>query len=262
METLIRLSIALSIFCLMVGWETFRPKRQPALSRRQRWPINLGLATLNMAIMRLTIGGIAYLSAISAAELHIGLFNLLTLPSWLTIALSLLLLDLAIYGQHIIAHKWPLLWRLHQIHHTDLEFDVTTAVRFHPLEIMLSMLYKVLCVYLIGADPVAVLAFEVILNAAATFNHSNIAIPEPIEQKLRWLIITPDLHRIHHSTIPTETDSNYGFSISCWDRLFKTYTAQAQQPQTVMSIGLQTFRDRSELGFWQLLVLPFKRLKH
>jgi sterol desaturase/sphingolipid hydroxylase (fatty acid hydroxylase superfamily) len=179
----------------------------------------------------------------------------------MAIIVTLLILDVAIYGQHIVLHKWPVFWRLHQVHHTDLEFDATTAVRFHPIEIMISMIYKGLCIFLIGANPVAVIAFEIILNGAATFNHSNINISETLEKKLRWLIITPDMHRIHHSTIPGETDSNYGFSISCWDRLFKTYTPDPTFTQTTMDIGLWPFREVTELGFMQLMLLPFKRLR-
>jgi sterol desaturase/sphingolipid hydroxylase (fatty acid hydroxylase superfamily) len=174
----------------------------------------------------------------------------------------LLFLDFAIYCQHIVSHKWSPLWHLHQVHHTDLEFDATTAVRFHPLEIVISMMYKVLCIYLIGAAPWAVIAFEIILNGAATFNHSNINIPPAIDNKLRWLIITPDMHRIHHSSLPAETDSNYGFSISCWDRLCKTYIEEPRQSQTSMTIGLKPFRRQDELGFVQLLLLPFKALRH
>ncbi|MGR9000146.1 MAG: sterol desaturase family protein, partial [Gammaproteobacteria bacterium] len=228
---------------------------------KQRWPVNLGLAAFNMIIMRLTIGGIAYLSAVAAADNASGLLNQLAVPEWLSIIITLLFLDFAIYCQHIVSHKWSLLWHLHQVHHTDLEFDATTAIRFHPLEIMISMLYKALCIYLIGANPWAVIAFEIILNGAATFNHSNINIPAALDKKLRWLIITPDMHRIHHSTLPVETDSNYGFSISCWDRLCKTYIAEPRQPQTVMSIGLRPFRRQDELGFMQLLLLPFKALQ-
>ncbi|MEQ1529573.1 MAG: sterol desaturase family protein [Methylococcales bacterium] len=233
----------------------------PKLTRKQRWPINLGLAVVNMLIMRLSIGGLAMLSALAAQQQLIGLLNLIALPEWLAIFLTLLGLDFAIYCQHILAHKWSLLWRLHQVHHTDLEFDATTAVRFHPLEIMLSMFYKVLCIYFIGADVFGVLLFEVILNAAATFNHSNIDIPPSIEKKLRWLLITPDLHRIHHSTRPVETDSNYGFSISVWDRLFKTYTAVAALPQAEMAIGLNAYRQAKDISFGKLLLLPFKQLR-
>lgn len=261
METVIRLSVALGIFCIMIVWEYISPRRIQRISRKQRWLVNLGLALFNIAIMRLSLGGIAYLSAVTAADQGYGLLNRLAVTDWLSIIATLLLLDFAIYCQHIASHKWPLLWRLHQVHHTDLEFDATTAVRFHPLEIMISMLYKVLCIYVIGANPWAVIAFEIILNGAATFNHSNINIPPAIDKKLRWLIITPDMHRIHHSTIPAETDSNYGFSISCWDRLCRTYIAEPRQSQTAMAIGLESFRELYELGFMRLLLLPFKVLR-
>jgi len=261
LETLIRLSTALGIFAVMVCWEMLNPRRTQHISRKQRWPINLGLAAFNMIFMRLSVGGLAYLSALNAKEHSYGLLNWLNAPDWLAIVMTLLLLDFAIYCQHIVSHKWPLLWRLHQVHHTDLEFDATTAVRFHPLEILISMFYKVLCIYLIGANPWAVIVFEIILNGAATFNHSNINIPPAVDKKLRWLIITPDMHRIHHSTLPAETDSNYGFSISCWDRLCKTYNAEPKQPQTTMAIGLKPFRKQADLSFVQLMLLPFKPLR-
>jgi len=245
----------------MISWEFISPRRTQRISRKQRWPANLGLALLNMAMMRFTLGSFAYLSALSALEHSYGLLNLLAIPGWLSMIVTLLVLDFAIYGQHIVFHKWPVLWRLHQVHHTDLEFDATTAVRFHPIEIVISMLYKVVCIFLIGANPVAVVTFEIILNGAATFNHSNIYIAEALDKKLRWLIITPDMHRIHHSTIPSETNSNYGFSISCWDRLCKTYRADPIQTQSAMEIGLCPFREPTELGFAQLLLLPFKKLR-
>jgi sterol desaturase/sphingolipid hydroxylase (fatty acid hydroxylase superfamily) len=260
METIIRLSVALGIFGIMICWEYVSPRRLQHISRKQRWPANLGLALLNMVLMRLSLGGIAYLSAVNAGDHGYGLLNQLPVPEGLSILVTLLFLDFAIYCQHIVSHKLPLLWRLHQVHHTDLEFDATTAVRFHPLEIMISMLYKVLCIYLIGANPWAVIAFEIILNGAATFNHSNINIPPAIDKKLRWLIITPDMHRIHHSAVPAETDSNYGFSLSCWDRLCKTYVAEPRQPQTAMAMGLMPFRQQHELGILKLLLLPFKEL--
>jgi sterol desaturase/sphingolipid hydroxylase (fatty acid hydroxylase superfamily) len=255
---MIRLSVALGIFCTMVAWEAIKPRRVQQIGRKQRWPVNLGLALFNMILMRVTVGGLAYTTAVMAAEHGYGLLNLWQMPTGLSIMATLLMLDFAIYGQHIMMHKWPLLWRLHKIHHTDLEFDATTALRFHPLEIVISMLYKALCIVLIGGNPVAIITFEIILNGAATFNHSNIGISENIDKKLRWLIITPDMHRIHHSTELTERDSNYGFSISCWDKLCKTYTAVPKQPQTSMPIGLQTFRKQAELGFIQCLFIPFK----
>jgi sterol desaturase/sphingolipid hydroxylase (fatty acid hydroxylase superfamily) len=173
----------------------------------------------------------------------------------------LIALDFAIYGQHVLSHKWPLLWRLHLIHHTDMAFDATTAVRFHPLEIVFSMFYKIAWILLLGADPLAVIAFEIILNGAATFNHGNVDIPERVDKILRWFIVTPDMHRIHHSTIPVETDSNYGFSISCWDRLCGTFRAEPKQAQTDMPIGLAPFRNPEELGFASLLRLPFSTLR-
>ncbi|WP_024297448.1 sterol desaturase family protein [Methylomicrobium lacus] len=258
METLIRLSAAAGIFLLMIGWEFWRPRRVLQLGRAQRWPINLGLAALNMILMRASLGGLAYLAAAHAQAQGWGLLNLAALPAWLAIAATLLLLDFAIYAQHILMHKWPLLWRLHQVHHTDLEFDATTAVRFHPFEIVLSMLYKVFWILLIGADPVAVIAFEIILNGSATFNHSNVAIQPALDRILRWLIITPDMHRIHHSTRRAEMDSNYGFSISLWDRLCGTYVADPKEPQTSMTIGLAAYREPEALGFLRLLRLPFK----
>lgn len=261
METIIRLSATLGIFFIMVGWEFFSPRRSQHLSRKQRWPINLGLAALNLLIMRLSVGGIAYLSAVNASEHQWGLLHSLAVPQWLAVIATLLVLDFAIYCQHIVSHRWPLLWRLHQVHHTDLEFDATTAVRFHPLEIVISMLYKVLCIYLLGAEPHAVIAFEIILNGAATFNHSNVRIAPAVDKALRYLLVTPDMHRIHHSSLRAEIDSNYGFSISCWDRLCKTYVAEPEQPQTSLTLGLAAFRQQQQLGFIQLLLLPFKALK-
>ncbi|MGR8939984.1 MAG: sterol desaturase family protein [Gammaproteobacteria bacterium] len=262
METIIRLSAASGIFLIMIVWEYFRPRRLLRFGRSRRWPINLGLAALNMVLMRATLGSLAYASAVYARDHDWGLLHLnSSAPPWMAVAATLLLLDFAIYGQHILMHKWPPLWRLHQVHHTDLEFDATTAVRFHPLEIVLSMLYKVLCILLIGADPIAVIAFEIILNGAATFNHSNVDIPPALDKKLRWLLITPDMHRIHHSARRAEMDSNYGFSISLWDRLCGTYTGDPEEPQTRMTIGLGAYRHTSQLGFIKLLLLPFKALR-
>jgi sterol desaturase/sphingolipid hydroxylase (fatty acid hydroxylase superfamily) len=261
LETVIRLSAALGIFLTMAGWERWRPRRILQFGPRQRWPINLGLAAFNMILMGATIGSLAYLGAVHAQAQGWGLLNLTSAPHWLAVAATLVLLDFALYGQHVLMHKWPLLWRLHQVHHTDLEFDVTTAVRFHPLEIVLSMLYKVMCILLIGADPASVIVFEIILNGAATFNHSNVDIRPALDRKLRWLIITPDMHRIHHSARRVETDSNYGFSVSLWDRLCGTYTADPKEPQTRMTIGLAAYRKPEELSFLRLLRLPFKTLR-
>ena len=261
METFIRLIVFLGIFGLMVIWEHFRPRRQAQQSRLKRWSINLGLVFLNTLLLRISVGAIAYETAILASEYQWGALHWLPTNSIISVLVTLLFLDFAIYCQHLLAHKWSLLWRLHQVHHTDLDFDVTTAIRFHPLEIFISMLFKVLCVFLIGADPLGVIAFEMILNGCAMFNHGNVLLPEKLDKTLRWLLITPDVHRIHHSTLAEETDSNYGFSLSCWDRLFGTYTDQGQHPQETMSMGLKGFPRASELSFIALLTLPFKALR-
>ena len=262
MEALLRLGAFMAILLLMVGWEFFRPMRQARQSRRQRWPVNLGLAAFNMLVMRFSIGSAAWLAAQWAAEQHLGLFNRLPIPVELNIAGSLLLLDLAIYAQHVAAHRWLWFWRLHQVHHSDLDFDTTTAVRFHPLEIMLSMLYKVTVVILVGPTPDTVIAFEIILNGCALFNHGNVSLTPRVERVLRNVLITPDLHRIHHSARQEETDSNYGFSLSCWDRLFKTYRPHPRQAQTRMTIGLNGFRTPAELGFFKLLAMPFRAMRN
>ncbi len=260
MEALVRFGVFIGILLVMAGWELWRPTRQATQPRRRRWPINLGLAILNVAVIRFSLGAAAWLAAGWAAEQQIGLFNTFPAPTWLNTVLSVLLLDLAIYAQHVAAHRWRWFWRLHQVHHSDIDFDTTTAVRFHPLEILLSMVYKVLLVVVLGAAPLAVIVFEIILNGCALFNHGNISLPPSIERLLRYLLITPDLHRIHHSTFLAETDSNYGFSLSCWDRYFKTYCPQASKPQSTMDIGLPGLRDAKALGFLQLLILPFRPL--
>lgn len=261
MEAGIRLMASLGIFLVMISWEYFLPRRVQTLTRKQRWPVNLGLAVLNMGVVRLTVGGIVYLCALDALENGWGLLNLWPLPGWVTLLITLLVLDVVIYFQHRIAHKWMPLWRLHQVHHTDLDFDATTAVRFHPLEIIFSLLIKVVVVYLLGANPAAVIVFEVLLNGAATFNHSNVQLPLALDKVLRWFVVTPDMHRIHHSCVQSEMDSNYGFSVSWWDRLFRTYTAEPQQPQTELTIGLKAFRKPEQVGLLQVLVLPFKALR-
>lgn len=261
METVIRLSAALGIFLAMIAWESVSPRRPLLVGRKSRWPVNLGLAAINMVIMRLTIGSMAYISALHAVTNGWGLMNTVAIPGSLKITLTLLALDFAVYYQHRLMHRWPLLWRLHQVHHTDVEFDASTAVRFHPLEIILSMLYKVIVVLLIGADPEAVIAFEIILNGSATFNHGNVYIPPKLDAILRSVIITPDMHRIHHSIRQEETDSNFGFSISIWDRLGRTYLIEPKQSQTAMPIGLKCYRQQASLGLLRMLRLPFESLR-
>jgi len=261
LDALLRLGVALGLFILMVVWEFFFPRRVLSLARKQRWPVNIGLAVLNMLWVRFTVGGIAYIAALNALEHQWGILNSIQLPTWLAISLTWLALDLLIYIQHRIAHLWLPLWRLHQVHHTDLDFDASTAVRFHPLEIAFSLFIKVAAIYALGADPIAVIAFEIILNGAATFNHANVKLPLKLDKILRWLVVTPDMHRIHHSCVQQERDSNYGFSISVWDRLFKTYTQNPQQAQDSFEIGLPAYREANQVGFWCSLSLPFKKIK-
>lgn len=192
------------------------------------------------------------------AEMEYGLLNWWVLPTWLSVAIALILFDLAVFGQHLLMHRWPVLWRLHKVHHTDLDFDVTTAVRFHPVEIILSLFYKVLVIALLGAPALAVLIFEVILSTSALFNHSNIQIPLSWDRRLRWLLVTPDMHRIHHSSTQSETDSNFGFSISIWDRLFGTYTTEPELGHEKMVIGLEGYRYSPDVSLLSLLWMPFK----
>lgn len=258
MDTLIRLGVFVGMLILMMLWEATAPRRQLRYPRWQRWPINIGLSAITAVLLRFSIGGIAYFSAILASEMEFGLLNVLVLPEWLSLVVALILFDLAVFGQHLAMHRWPLLWRLHKVHHTDLDFDVTTAVRFHPVEIILSLVYKVIIISLLGAPALAVLIFELILSTSALFNHGNIMIPVHWDKRLRWLLVTPDMHRIHHSTTQTETDSNFGFSISIWDRLFGTYTDEPALGQKGMKIGLSQFRYSPAVTLKKLLLMPFK----
>ncbi len=259
MEGLERLAIFVGLLVIMIAWEIITPRRPLLVSRWQRWTTNFGLSILNMVIMRLTVAAAALWAANTAQQHDWGLLNLIELPHWLAIILGLILLDLAIYGQHRASHRWKWLWRLHKVHHTDLDFDVTTAIRFHPIEILLSMIYKFIMILIIGVNPVAVILFEIILSSCALFNHSNINIPSLIDKRLRLILVTPDMHRVHHSIIQSETDSNYGFSISVWDRLFSSYIDQPQQGHTNMTIGLANYQDKQDVQLVNILTMPFKR---
>ena len=261
MEAIIRLSAFIGFLVVIVLWEIYAPRRQLLYSRWKRWSVNFSLSVLSMLLVRFTIGAAAYVAAITAADNNIGMLNQFALPHWLSIGISLLLLDLAIYGQHVASHQWKWLWRLHKVHHTDLDFDVTTAIRFHPIEIIISMIYKVSIIYIIGTNAVAVIAFEVILSSTALFNHGNVLLPKKWDSKIRKLIVTPDMHRIHHSVIRTETDSNYGFSLSVWDRLFGTYTKEPKDGHEAMTIGLGDYRHDYDVGLKQLLTMPFRSKK-
>jgi sterol desaturase/sphingolipid hydroxylase (fatty acid hydroxylase superfamily) len=256
MEGAIRLGSAVALFAAMAVWEWRRPRLTLTQGRGIRWPINLGITVLDVLLVRVTVGAAAVAAAGLAAERGWGLFHLVEVPGWVAFAASWALLDFAIYLQHIMVHAVPLLWRLHQVHHADLGFDVTTGLRFHPLEIFLSLGIKVCVVALIGPPVAAVVLFEVLLNAGSLFNHGNVAIPPAVDRRLRWLIVTPDMHRVHHSAVPAETNSNFGFSVSIWDRLCGTYRDQPAAGHQGMTIGVFHLREPARLGFLRLLWLP------
>ncbi|MBV1902216.1 MAG: sterol desaturase family protein [Marinosulfonomonas sp.] len=257
-EPTIRLSVFLTVLIIMALWEVAAPRRRREIPRLLRWSNNLGLVVIDSAIVRVAFPIVAVGLAVMAQEQGWGLFNVVATPDWLAILLSLLALDLAIYLQHVMFHAIPGLWRLHRLHHADLEFDVTTALRFHPVEILLSMGVKLLVVAALGPPAIGVLIFEVILNASAMFNHSNIRLPARLDTVLRLVIVTPDMHRVHHSILPSETNSNFGFNLPWWDRLLGTYLAQPRDGHDDMIIGVEQFRTRRDLWLDRMLLQPLK----
>jgi sterol desaturase/sphingolipid hydroxylase (fatty acid hydroxylase superfamily) len=256
-ESLLRLAAFLGIFALMALWEIAAPRRRRQFARRERWPHNLGLLVLDVAVVRLLAPGVILAVAIAGERHGWGLLNALSLPAWLAVALAVAFLDLAIYFQHVAFHAVPALWRLHRVHHTDLDFDVTTGVRFHPIEILISTGIKCAAVAAIGAPAAAVLAFELLLNASSMFNHGNVRLPESVDRGLRWLLVTPDMHRIHHSIVFNETSSNFGFALPWWDRLLGTYRAHPAAGHEAMVIGVDAFRTKEDLKISRLLTQPW-----
>src|ERR1022692_2477375 len=225
LEIAVRVGGSAAVFAAMALWEWFAPRRHLTVGRRPRWPGNLGI---------------------------------LALPAWAAIPLGVIALDLAIYTQHVVFHHVPVLWRLHRMHHADLDIDVTTGVRFHPLEILFSLAIKMVAVLALGVPALAGLIFEVLLNATSMFNHSNVALPPRLEPVARWIVVTPQMHQVHHSIERAETDSNFGFNLPWWDRLFGTYRAKPAAGEQGMTIGLPIFRDVAELGVVRLLTQPFR----
>ncbi len=257
-EPVIRLGAFASIFAAMALWELLAPRRPQAIGRFWRWPSNLGIVALNTLLVRLVFPTAAVGVALFA-ELHgWGLLHALKVPAWLAITASVIFLDLAIYLQHVLFHAVPVLWRLHRMHHADLEFDVTTGARFHPIEILLSMAIKLGVVAALGAPAVAVLIFEVLLNATSMFNHGNVRLSERLDGVLRRIVVTPDMHRVHHSVAPRETNSNFGFNLPWWDRLSGTYCAQPAAGHEKMTIGISQFREPRELRLDRMLLQPFR----
>ena len=255
LETSLRLGFFVVTLGVMVGWEAAAPRRALARPRRERWPVNLGLGFLNAGLMRLLAAGVLVSSAVLAADHGVGVVHWLSLPEWAGWIVTILALDFAVYLQHVMFHAVPVFWRLHRVHHADLGFDASTGIRFHPLEILLSLGFKVGTVLLVGAEPWAIVAFEILLSSSSLFNHGNVSMPESVDRRLRRLVVTPDMHRIHHSTRVAETNSNFGFSFSCWDRLCGTYRSDSELGQLGLEIGLTEYREPLSLG--RLLVLPF-----
>lgn len=257
-EPLIRMAFFLGILLVMAIWEVAAPRRRREIPRLIRWSNNLGIVIIDTLLVRLTFPIVAVGLAVMAEARGWGLFNIIGTPAWLAFILSVLALDLAIYLQHVMLHAVPALWRLHRMHHADLEFDVSTGLRFHPVEILLSMGIKLAVVAALGPPAVAVLVFEVLLNATAMFNHSNIRIPAAIDRILRLVVVTPDMHRVHHSIHPSETNSNFGFNLPWWDRLLGTYLPQPREGHEAMTIGIEQFRDHRDLWLDRMLIQPLR----
>lgn len=255
-EPTIRLGFFLGIFAVVALWEFVAPRRTPTFSRARRWPNNLGIVVLNAGLLKVVFPMTAVMLAMAGEAQGWGLLNAIAMPYLAKFLAAVLVLDLAIYLQHVMFHAVPALWRLHRMHHADLDFDVTTGARFHPIEILLSMGIKFMVVVALGAPAAAVLVFEVLLNGTAMFNHGNVRIPRPVDRVLRWLVVTPDMHRVHHSVVVRETNSNFGFNLPWWDRLFGTYRDQPVAGHEGMTIGIEQFRDGRELWLDRLLVQP------
>jgi sterol desaturase/sphingolipid hydroxylase (fatty acid hydroxylase superfamily) len=260
-EILWRGGVFLTLFALFAGLEAFAPRRLRNLSRVKRWPTNLAITVLNTVALR----GVAFLlpllaigAALDAEAQGWGLFNRLGLPTWVELVLAVLILDLAIWAQHLVTHKVPLFWRFHRMHHADRDMDVTTGFRFHPVEILASMGLKVVLIYALGPSALAVLVFELLLSGTALFNHANLALPKGLDQALRLVLVTPDMHRVHHSIHREEHDSNYGFCLSVWDRIFRTHVPQPKAGHDAMTVGLEWQDERPARLGWSL-GLPFRR---
>jgi sterol desaturase/sphingolipid hydroxylase (fatty acid hydroxylase superfamily) len=243
----------------MAFWEIFASRRLLTTPKSSRWITNLSITFINSLLGRWLPPILPISFAALASDRSWGLLNQVQVPGWFTLLIGFLLLDLGIYLQHNVFHKVPILWRIHRVHHTDLDFDVTTGLRFHPIEIILSLIIKLGLIVVIGPPASAVLLFEIMLNAVSMFNHGNIRIPRNLDKYLRWFVVTPDMHRVHHSVIRKETDSNFGFNIPWWDRMFGTYRSQPEGGHRGMEIGLSEFRIPERLTITKLLLLPFQK---
>jgi len=257
-EGVIRLSFFLGMLIVMGIWETLLPRRTLSVSRWVRWLNNLGLVVFNSVLLRLIFPAAAVGMAAYASSQDWGLLNQVDWPPLVTILLAVVVLDFAIWLQHVMFHAVPVLWRLHRVHHADLDYDVTTGLRFHPIEILLSMLIKFAVILVLGPPVVAVIIFEVLLNAGAMFNHGNVRLPPALDRIIRWVIVTPDMHRVHHSVEDDEANSNFGFNLSIWDRVMGTYRDQPRAGHLDMTIGIHGYRDKKQVTWLSgLLTLPF-----
>ncbi|HZL31659.1 MAG TPA: sterol desaturase family protein [Pseudolabrys sp.] len=259
LEMIIRVGATALIFTVMVLWEWAAPRRNLIAGRQPRWPGNLGILAIDILAVRLLAPTAAVGVALIAAQKGWGLFAWIGLPGWAAFVIGVVALDLVIYAQHYAFHHVPLLWRLHRMHHADIDIDVTTGVRFHPLEILLSLAIKIAAVAVLGVPAVAVVAFEVLLNATSMFNHTNVALPAWLDRLARWIVVTPQMHQVHHSIVREETNSNFGFNLPWWDRLFRTYREAPAAGEAGVVIGLPIFRDVAELKIVRLLTQPFRR---
>ena len=255
-EAQIRVCVFAGIFAAIALWELIAPRRFLQVSRIVRWANNLGIVVINTIILRLLFPTAAVGAAIFATSYNFGIFNFVLWPIWIEVLFSLIVLDLLIYAQHVMFHAFPTLWRVHRIHHADVDFDVSTGVRFHPIEILLSMLIKMVAVCVLGAPALAVIVFEVLLNGTSMFNHGNVRLPQLIDKFVRLVLVTPDMHRVHHSVVVGETNSNFGFNLSCWDRVFGTYQAVPAAGHESMIVGLEEFRELRRQSLWHLLLMP------
>jgi sterol desaturase/sphingolipid hydroxylase (fatty acid hydroxylase superfamily) len=257
-EPFVRLSAFAGIFAIMAAWEILAPRRERRLGRGARWPGNIGVVVLDTVLVRLLFPVAAVGIALIAEARGWGLLHTFPMPTWVGFVAAVIALDLAIYLQHVLFHAVPALWRLHRMHHADLDVDVTTGARFHPIEILLSMGLKIGVVAALGASAGAVLAFEVLLNATSMFNHGNVRLPAWLDRALRWIVVTPDMHRVHHSIAVRESNSNFGFNLPWWDRLFGTYRDQPAAGHDAMTLGIEQFRDATEQRLDRMLTQPFR----
>ncbi len=258
-EAEIRITSFIAIFLTMALWELKTPYRKLRFTKQQRWPHQFGLIAIDIVTIRLLFPTAAAGTALYVSQQQIGIMNWLGFSIFFASLAGFILLDCLVYWQHVLSHRLDWFWRLHRTHHADTDYDLTTGLRFHPFELIISMLIKISFIFLLGIPIEAVILFEITLSGSALFNHSNIKLPDNIEPIIRSFIVTPSMHRIHHSTHRFEHDSNYGFFLSIWDRWFNSYTDKPEQNDKTMEIGLVQYRNTEDIKLKQILMIPFKK---